>query len=162
MKKYFAFALFFAVMSFAQAQDGLQDKVNEVTTLINEQLPTLEEFMLELEVQKKELEERLIVLKYHQLNKEVIAASNLVVDRIGGYYEACMSRIQQFESAWFAQTRNLIDIYTHYGELKESTGESNDLSNIVKTHSDFLDQLDAVKNLLIACDVDLSDIKNKI
>jgi hypothetical protein len=163
MKKALTFSLLLVLTVFVKAQDAtIQDKITEVNTIIAEQLPTLEEFLLELEVHKKELEERLIVLKYHQINKEVVEASYAVVDRIGGYYDACMTRIAQFESQWFSQTRNFIDIYTRYGELKESSGEGNELAGFVKDHSDFLDQLDSVKNLLIACDVDIQDIKNKI
>lgn len=163
MKKLFVLIAFAAIFSPAFSQSGnVQEKVVDVKAVIDEQLPDLLEFMEKLEVAKMELEERLIVLKYHQTNKEVIEASYAVLDRVGDYYKACMTRVAEFESAWFDQTRNIIDVYTEYGKLKESSGEGNELQQFADDHSRFLDQLDAVKNLLIAVDVDMSDIRNKI
>ena len=155
------FSVFAFVNSFSQDL-SVKDKVTEVNGLILEHMPQLEEFMTDLETNKQELEERIIVLKYHRGNKEVNLACQMAVDRVNEYYTAVDNKIKEFEGVWFEQSRNLIDIYTHYGMLKESSGTDNELQEFADDHGRYLDQIDAVKNMLVAIYADMSYIKNNI
>jgi hypothetical protein len=138
-------------------------KITEVASIINEHSPILEEFQVTLGEHKVHLEERIIVLKYHKGNKEVSEASRLVINTIEAYYNSVSQKVQQYESVWFDQTRNIIAIYTRYGELKEATGSgNNDLQDFTTKHSRYLDLLDNVKSDLIGVYTDLSFIKNNI
>lgn len=152
----------FVSLSFAQ-DAGLAEKKGEVLQVINDQSPALQGYIERLAVEKAELEERIIVLKYHQGNKEVDEACRLVVKRVEEYYNEVDKAIQQFESVWFDQMRNVIDIYTRYGELKEATGGgSNDLQDFVDQHKDYLELMDNVKADLLGVYADMSFIQNKI
>ncbi|MEM0996275.1 MAG: hypothetical protein AAGN35_04310 [Bacteroidota bacterium] len=148
----------------ALAQDKeVSDEVAKVTTIIDEHTPILEEFQVKLGEHKVHLQERIIVLKYHKGNKEVSEASTLVVGTIEDYYTAVTEKVQQYESVWFDQTRNIIAIYTRYGVLREATGgKNNDLQGFVTKHGRYLDLLDNVKSDLIGVYTDLSFIKNNI
>jgi hypothetical protein len=152
------------MFGFALGQDASTDsKVQEVLAIIEEHTPILEEFQIKLSEHKVHLEERIIVLKYHKGNKEVSEASRMVVNTIEAYYNSVTLKVQQYESVWFEQTRNLIAIYTRYGELKEATGSgANDLESFVTRHGRYLDLLDNVKSDLIGVYTDLSFIKNNI
>ena len=146
------------------AQDASVDaKTQEVLGIINEHTPMLEEFQGKLAEHKGHLEERIIVLKYHKGNKEVTEACSLVVQTVEPYYNNVVTEVQKYQSVWFDQTRNIADIYTRYGELKEATGGgSNDLQSFVDTHQRYLDLLENVKSDLIGIVTDLNSIKNSI
>lgn len=164
MKRLFlALVLFTATATFAWAQNaGVQEKTNEVLGVINSQSPSLTEFTERLAKEKAELEERIIVLKYHQGNKEVQEACRLVVKRVDEYYQSVDQKIKEFESVWFEQMRNVMDIYTRYGELKEASGGSNDLQEFVNSHNAYLELMDNVKADLLGVYADMSFIQNKI
>ncbi|MEM7036590.1 MAG: hypothetical protein AAF570_06380 [Bacteroidota bacterium] len=165
MKKVILLSLaLFVAMVTVQAQDVVIDtKTSEILSIINEHTPPLEEFKEKLTEHKTHLEERIIVLKYHKSNKEVIEASDLVVSTIETYYQGVVERIQQYESVWFDQTRNIMAIYTKYGEMNEASGGgANDLQGFVDQHIRYLDLLENVKSDLLGVYADLSFIKNNI
>lgn len=152
------------VYGTALAQSAnVNTKMEEVIAIIEEHTPVLKEFKETLGEHKQHLQERIIVLKYHKGNKEVSEASNLVVSTIENYYNSVTEKVQQYESVWFEQTRNIVAIYTRYGELKEATGGGqNDLQDFADQHSSYLDMLDNIKSDLISVYTDLSFIKNNI
>lgn len=153
-----------AAASLVMAQDAnVTAKTQEVAAIIDEHTPILEEFAAKLGEHKVHLEERIIVLKYHKTNKEVQEASRSVVANTETYYNSCVLKVQQFESQWFDQTRNIIAIYTRYGELRESNGGgSNELTEFVDKHMAYLDLLENIKSDLIGVYTDISTIKNAI
>jgi hypothetical protein len=131
--------------------------------IIDEHTPILEEFAIKLGEQKTLLDERIIVLKYHRTVKEVQEASRTVVTASETYYNGVVTKVQQFESQWFDQTRNIIAIYTKYGELREANGGgSNELQNFVDKHMHYLDMLENIKSDLIGVYTNLTTIKNAI
>ena len=164
MKKLFVLSCLLLAATFTFGQDAaVASKLESVRTIMNEHTPPLEEVKIKLSEHKQHLEERIIVLKYHKGNKEVSEASTLVVSAIEDYYNSCVLRVQQYESVWFDQTRNLMAIYTRYGELKEATGGgANDLQGFVDDHTRYLDLLENIKSDLIGVYTDLSFIKNNI
>jgi hypothetical protein len=158
----FSFLLAGTAMVFAQ-DANTSAKTQEVLAVINEHTPILEEFQVKLAEHQTLLDERIIVLKYHSSLKEVQEASRMVVSNTETYYNSVVLKIQQFESNWFDQTRNLIAIYTKYGELREATGgNSNDLQDFVDTHLHYLDLLENIKSDLIGVYTALTTIKNEI
>lgn len=160
---FFALVLFTTAATFAFGQDAnVSEKANEVMGVINSQTPALNEYSERLAKEKAELEERIIVLKYHQGNKEVNEACRLVVTRVEEYYRSVEQKIQEFESVWFDQMRNIMDIYTRYGELKEASGGSNSLQEFVNAHNSYLELIDNVKADLLGVYADMSFIQNKI
>jgi hypothetical protein len=160
----FAICLLTSVASFAFAQDATTaSKTQEVIAIIDEHTPILEEFSVKLGENKVFLDERIIVLKYHRSNKEVQEASRSAVSNVETYYNSVVLKVQQFESQWFDQTRNIIAIYTKYGELREANGGgSNDLQDFVDKHMHYLDLLENIKSDLIGVYTDLTTIKNAI
>lgn len=164
MKKlYFVFCLLFLNVFLLNAQTDVSERTSEVGAIIDEHTGPLGEYQTTLAEHKTHLEERIIVLKYHKTNKEVQEASGLVVGTIEDYYKAVTEKIQEYESVWFDQTRNIIAIYTRYGELREATGGGqNDLSSFVDKHVRYLDLLENVKSDLIGVYTDLQFIKNNI
>jgi hypothetical protein len=153
---------FSAAIAFGQ-DAAIASKTQEVIAIIDEHTPVLEEFAVKLGEHKTHLDERIIVLKYHKTNKEVQEASRLVVTNTETYYQSVVLKVQEFESQWFDQTRNIIAIYTKYGELRESTGGgSNDLSDFVDKHLHYLDLLENIKSDLIGVYTDITTIKNAI
>lgn len=165
MKKFlFALILFSGSCMLGFAQDAnVNEKTSEVMEVINSQSPSLNEYIERLAVEKQELEERIIVLKYHQGNKEVNEACRLVVSRVDEYYNSVDAMIKEYESVWFDQMRNVMDIYTRYGELKEATGGgANDLQDFVDKHRDYLELMDNVKADLLGVYADMTFIRNKI
>jgi hypothetical protein len=160
----FAICILLTAVSFASAQDAATEgKTQEVLAIIDEHTPVLEEFAVQLGEHKVHLDERIIVLKYHKTNKEVQEASRLVVTNTETYYQSVVLKVQQFESQWFDQTRNIIAIYTKYGELRESSGGgANDLQNFVDKHLHYLDLLENIKSDLIGVYTDITTIKNAI
>lgn len=160
----FSILLVGGMFGVAVAQNASTDsKITEVSSIINEHSPILEEFQLTLGEHKVHLEERIIVLKYHKGNKEVSEASRMVITTIENYYNSVSEKVAQYQAVWFDQTRNIIAIYTRYGELKEATGSgNNDLQEFTTKHSRYLDLLDNVKSDLIGVYTDLSFIKNNI
>lgn len=146
------------------AQDlNLKAKLDEVTTIINEHKAPLEEMKAKLGEHQAHLEERIITLKYHAGNKEVQDACRLVVTNIEAYYKGVEEKIKQYESVWFEQSRNLIAIYTHYGqELEASGGGQNDVSPFVDLHSDYLDLIANIKSDMSGVYTDMQTIKNAI
>jgi hypothetical protein len=160
---FFALVLFTTAATFTFGQDAnVSEKANEVMGVINSQTPALNEYSERLAKEKAELEERIIVLKYHQGNKEVNEACRLVVKRVEEYYQSVEQKIQEFESVWFDQMRNIMDIYTRYGELKEASGGSNSLQEFVNAHNSYLELIDNVKADLLGVYADMSFIQNKI
>ena len=148
-------------MSFAQSE--VKIAVDEVMGKINEQTPALTEYRDKLDLENKELEERIIVLKYHKGNKEVSEACQLVVNRVEEYYNAVVEKVSQFESIWFDQQRNLVSIYTRYGELKEATGGgTNELADFATAHENYLQLIDNLKSDLIRVYSNIGFIKNSI
>ena len=160
----FAICILLAAVSSAFAQDAATDgKTQEVLAIIDEHTPVLEEFAVKLGEHKTHLDERIIVLKYHKTNKEVQEASRLVVANTETYYQSVVLKVQQFESQWFDQTRNIIAIYTKYGELREASGGgSNSLQDFVDKHLHYLDLLENIKRDLIGVYTDITTIKNAI
>jgi hypothetical protein len=160
----FAIGLLMFVASMGMAQDAATaSKTQEVIAIIDEHTPILEEFSIKLGEQKTLLDERIIVLKYHRSNKEVQEASRLVVTSSETYYNSVVLKVQQFESQWFDQTRNIIAIYTKYGEVREANGGgSNDLQDFVDKHMHYLDLLENIKSDLIGVYTNLTTIKNAI
>lgn len=160
----FGFGLLMLLSLSIQAQNSsVTTRTEEVMAIINEHTGPLEEYQAALSEHKSHLEERLIVLKYHQANKEVIEACSLVVQTVEAYYNNVVNKVQEYESVWFDQSRNIIAIYTRYGELKEATGGgNNDLADFVEKHSRYLDLLENIKSDLIGVYTDLSSIKNRI
>lgn len=151
-----------AVSLFGQ-DAATTSKTQEVMAIIDRHTPILEEFAAKLDEHKHHLDERIIVLKYHKTNKEVQEASRLVVTNVETYYNSCKMKVSEFESEWFDQTRNIIAIYTKYGELREATGGgSNDLQDFTDRHNRYLDLLENIKSDLIGVYTDLSTIKNAI
>lgn len=150
--------------SLVHAQNSSVDaRVQEVRAIIDEHTGPLEEYQSKLGEHKTFLEERLIVLKYHQTNKEVVDASTLAVKTVETYYNNVVLQVQEYESVWFDQTRNIVAIYTRYGELQEATGGgNNELQAFVDQHSRYLDLLENLKSDLIGVYTDLAAIKNKI
>jgi hypothetical protein len=150
--------------AFVWGQDAtVASKTQEVLAIIDEHTPVLEEFAVKLGEHKVHLDERIIVLKYHKTNKEVQEASRLVITNSETYYNSVVQKVQEFESQWFDQTRNIIAIYTKYGELRESTGGgSNELQDFVDRHLRYLDLLENIKSDLIGVYTDISTIKNAI
>ncbi len=165
MKRLLASILFLLLIAVTVQGQGtpLQTQVGEVTAIIEEHTPFLEEYQATLSQHKTHLEERIIVLKYHKDNKEVIDASGLVVRGVEEYYNNVTKKVQEYESVWFDQTRNLIAIYTQYGVNKEATGGgANELKEFAEKHSRYLDLLENLKSDLIGVYTDLSYIKNSI
>jgi thiol-disulfide isomerase/thioredoxin len=160
----FALCLLMSAASFALAQDAsTASKTQEVAAIIDQHTPILEEFAEKLGEHKTHLDERIIVLKYHKTNKEVQEASRSVVTNTETYYNSVVLKVQQFESQWFDQTRNIIAIYTKYGELREAKGgNSNELQDFVDKHMHYLDLLENIKSDLIGVYTDLTTIKNAI
>lgn len=160
----FAISILLFSATLALGQDAAMDsKTQEVLTIINEHTPVLEEFAVKLGEHKVHLDERIIVLKYHKTNKEVQEASRQVVANTETYYNSVVQKVQQFESQWFDQTRNIIAIYTRYGELREASGGgSNNLNGFVDQHLHYLDLLENIKSDLIGVYTDLTTIKNAI
>lgn len=155
--------LLLAVASLPAQSSGVQDQVSEVLAIVDEHIPFLEEYKATLTDHKSHLEERIIVLKYHKGNKEVTDASALVVRSVEEYYNNVTMKVQDYESVWFDQTRNIIAIYTQYGVNKEATnGGANDLMEFATKHARYLDLLENVKSDLIGVYTDLSYIKNSI
>jgi hypothetical protein len=160
---FFALILLTCAASFSFGQGAeVMEKTNEVMGVINAQAPSLDEYTARLATEKAELEERIIVLKYHQGNKEVNEACRLVVKRVEEYYRSVDEKIKEYESVWFEQMRNIMDIYTRYGELKEASGGKNDLQEFVDSHNRYLEQIDNVKADLLGVYADMSFIQNKI
>jgi hypothetical protein len=159
-----ALSLLIAGAGIALAQDAtVASKTQEVIAIIDEHTPILEEFSVKLGEHKTHLDERIIVLKYHKSNKEVQDASRLVVTNTETYYNSVVLKVQQFESQWFDQTRNIIAIYTKYGELREASGGgNNELKDFVDKHMGYLDLLENIKSDLIGVYTDLTTIKNAI
>ena len=148
MKKLFVCFLFLcSAFALVQAQDAtVNSRVDEVMGIITEHSEPLNSIAENLELHKQELAERRIVLKYHQGNKEVSGATNEAIDRISSYHDQALTKVNEYQSVWFDQTRNLIIIYTRYGELKEATGGGNtELDDFIKAHDSYLTQLEAVK-----------------
>lgn len=164
MKRFaFAFLLLMGVATMAMAQDAAtQSKTSEVLAIIDEHTPVLEEFAAKLGEHKVHLDERIIVLKYHKTNKEVQEASRMVVSNTETYYNSVVLKVQQFESQWFDQTRNIIAIYTKYGEQREAGGGTSDLQDFVDKHLHYLDLLENIKSDLIGVYTDITTIKNAI
>jgi hypothetical protein len=160
----FALTLLLASFATAFAQDAATaSKTQEVLAIINEHTPILEEFQTKLSEHQTLLDERIIVLKYHRSLKEVQEASRLVVNNSETYYNSVVLKIQQFESQWFDQTRNIIAIYTKFGEMREATGGgSNGLQDFVDAHLHYLDLLENIKSDLIGVYTALTTIKNEI
>lgn len=158
------FVCVLAAIGNLQAQEpSISSKTQEVLAIIDQHSPVLEEFSVKLDEHKHHLEERIIVLKYHKTNKEVQDASRIVVNNVDTYYTSCVAKVQEFESQWFDQTRNLIAIYTKYGELREATGGgANDLQDFVTKHGRYLDLLENIKSDLMGVFTDLNTIKNAI
>ena len=159
-----AICFFTFLAGFAAAQDAsTTSKTQEVAAIIDEHTPVLEEFAVKLGENKVFLDERIIVLKYHRSNKEVQEASRSAVANVETYYNSVVLKVQQFESQWFDQTRNIIAIYTKYGELREASGgNANDLQDFVDKHMHYLDLLENIKSDLIGVYTDLTTIKNAI
>ena len=165
MKRVLLAVCFLAVSAVGVfAQDAATaSKTQEVMAIIDRHTPILEEFAVKLDEHKNHLDERIIVLKYHKTNKEVQEASRLVVSNVETYYTSCKTKVQEFESEWFDQTRNIIAIYTKYGELREATGGgANALQDFSDKHMHYLDVLENIKSDLIGVYTDLSTIKNAI
>lgn len=155
--------LLLAAWSLPAQGTGVQDQVTEVLAIVDEHIPFLEEYKATLDEHKTHLEERIIVLKYHKGNKEVTDASSLVVRSVEEYYNNVTQKVQEYESVWFDQTRNIIAIYTEYGVNKEATnGGANNLQEFADKHGRYLDLLENVKSDLIGVYTDLSYIKNSI
>ena len=151
-----------ACLTFGQ-DAAITSKTQEVVAIIDEHTPVLQEISEKLAEQKTLLDERIIVLKYHRTVKEVQEASRLVLSNSETYYNGVVTKVQQFESQWFDQTRNIIAIYTKYGELREANGGgSNDLQAFVDKHMHYLDMLENIKSDLIGVYTDLTTIKNAI
>lgn len=163
-KTIFICSLLILIAAGVQAQSGgVGERTSEVTGIMDQHLPTLSEFQEKLAEHKAHLEERIIVLKYHKGNKEVMEACRIVVENVEKYYNDCTAKVQEFESQWFDQTRNITAIYTRYGELREATGGgSNELQSFVDSHTRYLDLLENIKSDLIGVYTDLSFIKNNI
>ena len=135
----------FAALSYGQSVD-IAERVTEVSAIIEQHAPALDKFRQELDVYKEELSDRTTVMKYHKGNKEVDEATNDAVDRIKEYHDQVYAKVQEYQSVWFDQTRNIIAIYTHYGNLKEASGGgATDLDDFVRKHEAYLDQLEAIK-----------------
>lgn len=165
MKRLLAiFGVLLFIAATVQAQGtGLEAQVSEVSAIIEEHTPFLEEYQATLGEHKVHLEERIIVLKYHKANKEVIDACAGVVRAVEEYYNNVTTKVQEYESVWFDQSRNMIAIYTQYGVNKEATGGgANDLQGFADKHSRYLDLLENLKSDLIGVYTDLSYIKNSI
>ena len=142
---------------------GVTERVSEVAAIIDEHTPFLEEYQTTLGEHKVHLEERIIVLKYHKGNKEVTDACAGVVRAVEEYYNNVTTKVQEYESVWFDQTRNIVAIYTQFGVNKEATGGgANDLQDFADKHSRYLDLLENLKSDLIGVYTDLSYIKNSI
>ena len=147
-----------------QAQnETVTERVQEVTAIIDEHSGPLGEFKEKLSEHKYHLEERIVVLKYHKSNKEVIEACSTVVRTVEDYYSTVANKVQEYESVWFDQTRNIVSIYTRYGELKEATGGgANNFQDFVDRHTRYLDLMENVKSDMIGIYTDLNIIKNSI
>lgn len=162
MKKLFVFLLLCpAVFTLLQAQDAtVKSRQDEVMGIINEHTDPLNSIAENLELHKEELSERRIVLKYHQGNKEVSVATNEAIDRISSYHDQALAKVNEYQSVWFDQTRNLISIYTRYGELKEATGGgTTELDDFKKAHDEYLTKLEAVKTDLGLIQADCAYLK---
>lgn len=159
-----ALCVLLLMTGMAMAQDAATaSKTQEVIAIIDEHTPILEEFSVKLGEHKTLLDERIIVLKYHRTVKEVQEASRSVVTNSETYYNSVVLKVQQFESQWFDQTRNIIAIYTKYGELREANGGgSNELQDFVDKHMHYLDLLENIKSDLIGVYTNLTTIKNAI
>ena len=158
----FGLLLLVAVTVNAQGT-GIDSQVGEVAAIIDEHTPFLEEYKTTLGEHKVHLEERIIVLKYHKGNKDVSDACTAVVTAVEEYYNNVTSKVQEYESVWFDQTRNIVAIYTQFGVNKEATGGgANDLQDFADKHSRYLDLLENLKSDLIGVYTDLSYIKNSI
>ena len=154
--------VFLTTSGWAQGA-SVQSQVDEVMAIITEHTPSLEEYKATLSEHSTHLKERIIVLKYHKGVKEVSDASASVVNTIEEYYNNVTSKVQEYESVWFDQTRNIIAIYTAYGVNKEATGGgANNLQDFADQHSRYLDLLENLKSDLIGVYTDLSFIKNSI
>ncbi|MCB9231497.1 MAG: hypothetical protein H6581_07535 [Bacteroidia bacterium] len=147
MKKIAAsFVMILALAQICFAQDQINERVTEVTTVIEEQFPQLEKFAEQLGKHRVELEERAIVLKYHKGNKEVTEATNSAIRRIEEYNNGGNAKISEFESVWYDQMDNVLKIYTRYGEMRESSGGgATDLDAFVKRHREYMDLMTAVQ-----------------
>lgn len=148
MKKLILFLLLLpAVFTLVQAQDAtVKSRVDEVMGIINEHSDPFSSIYDNLQLHKEELGERRIVLKYHQGNKEVTVATNECIDRISAYHDQALAKVNEYQSVWFDQTRNLISIYSRYGELKEATGGgATELDEFTRAHQDYLTKLESVK-----------------
>ena len=148
MKQLTVFLILFAVVfTLVQAQNAtVQLRVDEVMGIINEHTEPLNSIYENLQLHKEELNDRRIVLKYHQGNREVTDATNESIDRISAYHDQALAKINQYQFVWFDQTRNLIAIYSRYGELKEATGGgATDLDEFTKRHDAYLIKLESVK-----------------
>lgn len=151
-----------ALQAFGQ-DAAVASKIQEVVAVIEKHTPILEEIATKLGEHKTHLDERIIVLKYHASNKEVQDASRTVVTSVETYYLSAVAKVQEFESQWFDQTRNLIAIYTRYGELREANGGgANSLQDFVDKHLHYLDLLENIKSDLVGVYADISTIKNAI
>lgn len=159
----FSLILLSAAGAFAQSDLNIKAKVDEVSAIIAEHQSPLEEIKATLAEHQAHLDERIIVLKYHAGNKEVQDASRLVVNAVDTYYKAVEEKIKVYEAVWFEQTRNIIAIYTYYGELNEASGGgNNELSAFVEKHSRYLDLIANIKSDMSGVYTSLITIKNAI
>lgn len=165
MKKIFLVALMLGLaFSWSEAQSSdLKERITEVSAIINEQSPMLNEYSETLEKENTELDERIIVLKYHKGNKEVSDACQVVVDRVDNVYNAVENKLNDFQSRWFSQIPNLASIYTEYGKMLEATGGGKtDLDEFVRSLEEYLQLIENLKSDLIRTYTNLGTIKNAI
>lgn len=130
----------------AQDNADINAKVADIRKVIVEQTPMLQEYAEALDVHREELEERAIVLKYHKGNREVDDQTNKAVARIEDYNKEAEEVIIAYQAVWFDQLKNVMDIYTRFGEMKETSGGgATDLDDFVKSHREYLDLMEEVK-----------------
>lgn len=154
--KFFFIALILSGFSVYSQNEDVTEKMSSISTLIDQQNVGLVELANKISQNKIELEERNIVLKYHQGNKEVDQETYDAVEGIKEYNDEALDKLHDIQGEWFDQLQNTMFVYTEYGKLEQQGKVSEDLAAFVSKHKKHLKLIETLKSdiesVYIECD----------